>query len=93
MLSTDQATNLVLQIDALAQQRLTGRQECAGVVALDALHMHRTLPPGAQDLLYPTRTIPISLVAHAGKSGLHLPGFENDRLEACCPKPIGQPLG
>jgi hypothetical protein len=55
--------------------------------------MHRTLPPGAQDLRYPTRTIPISLVAHAGKSGLHLPGFENDRLEACCPKPIGQPLG
>jgi hypothetical protein len=34
---------------------LAGRQQCAGVVALDALHMHRAIPPGAQDLRYPAR--------------------------------------
>jgi hypothetical protein len=66
----EQAPHFVLQIDALAQQRLAGREQCAGVVALDALHMHPAVPPGTQDLRYPARVVPISLVAHGGKGGL-----------------------
>ena len=67
--------------------------EARGVVALDALHMHGAVPPGAQDLRYPLRVVPIGLVAHRGKDGLHVPGLQHNRLEARRPKPIGQPLG
>jgi hypothetical protein len=84
----EQTADFILKIDALAQQRLAGRQEGASVMALDALHMHRTVPPGAQDLCDPARVVAVSLVAHGGERGLHLPGLQNDRPEARRSQPV-----
>lgn len=54
---------------------------------------HVLKPDSPQYLRYPTSIVLVSLIAHGGERGLHVPGFEYDRLEPTCPKAIGQPLG
>jgi hypothetical protein len=87
-----QAAHLVLQINALAQQRLAAGQQCPDVVALKAFHIYLAVPAGAQDLGNAAGVVLVRLVAHGAERRLHMTRLHNHCPEAGIAQTIGQPL-
>ena len=63
----EQATDLILQVNALVEHRLAAGEQRTDVMACHALDMYRPVPTGAQQLSNTPCVVLVGLVAHGGQ--------------------------